>query len=364
MTDQKTAEPQAAAEELSGRIFTAGVAAAELYGVYLGLSLGLYRALADTPDITAADLADSTGLDRRYTREWLQGQAVSGFVRASGPDMATATFDLPEGGREVLVDEVSPYYLAALSRLPAALGRALPQLVSAFRTGAGVPLPEYGPDAVAGQAALNRPAYHNELADWIATMPDVAARLTDTARPARIADLGCGTGWAAIALATHFPVTVDGFDVDSATVGEARLNVASHGLTDRITIAVQDLTEPPPAAGYDLVMFLECLHDMAFPDRALRTARSMLADGGSVFVMEEAAEDALTAPNDDPVQRFLANVGPLWCIPQGRTAPDADPVGPVIRAARLTDLATAAGFRRTEILPVENPVFRFYRLHP
>ncbi|HEY3505381.1 MAG TPA: methyltransferase domain-containing protein [Actinocatenispora sp.] len=364
MTGQMT--QQSAAEELSGRIFTAGVAAAELYGVYLGLTLGLYRVLADRPGLTGAALAEATGLDRRYVREWVQGQAVSGFVLASGTDLDTATFALPPGGRDVLVDEVSPYYLAPLAQMPAAVGQALPTLTQAFRTGAGVPLPAYGPDGVTAQAALNRPGYHHELADsWIAAMPDVAARLADTTRPARVADLGCGGGWAAIALATRYPhVHVDGYDVDEASVEFARHNVADAGVADRVTVTVHDLADPlPGAAGYDLVLLMECVHDMAFPARTLATARGGVADGGAVLVMDEATDDELVAPTDDPVQRFFANVSPIWCLPQGRTEPDADPVGTVIRASRMAELAAEAGFRSTEVLPIDNPFFRFYRLH-
>lgn len=365
MTGQMT--QQSAAEELSGRIFTAGVAAAELYGVYLGLTFGLYRALADSSGLTCTALAQTAGLDRRYVWEWLQGQAISGFVRASGPDLDTATFTLPPGGREVLVDEVSPYYLAPLAQLPAAVGHAMPELTRAFRSGAGVPLPAYGPDGVTAQAALNRPGYHHELADsWIAAMPDVAARLADTTRPARVADLGCGGGWAAIALATRYPhLRIDGYDVDEASVDFARRNVADSGVADRVTVRVHDLADPlRDAAPYDLVLLMECVHDMAFPARTLATARGVLADGGAVLVMDEATDDQLVAPSDDPVQRFFANVSPLWCLPQGRTVPDADPVGTVIRASRMAELAAEAGFRRTAVLPIENPFFRFYRLYP
>ncbi len=53
---------------------------------------------------------------------------------------------------------------------------------------------------------------------------------------------------------------------------------------------------------------------------------------------------------------------PLWCLPQGRIEPDADPVGTVLRPSRLRQLATDAGFRHADVLPIEHPFFRFYRL--
>ena len=63
------------------------------------------------------------------------------------------------------------------------------------------------------------------VAEWLPQMPDVLARLQDTAHPARVADLACGTGWAAIELAKAFPhITVDGRDNDEASIAIGRAN--------------------------------------------------------------------------------------------------------------------------------------------
>lgn len=70
----------------------------------------------------------------------------------------------------------------------------------------------------------------------------------------------------------------------------------------------------------------------------------------------------LVAPTEDPVQRFFANISPLWCLPQGRDESDMDPVGTVIRPDRLRELATGAGFAEVEVAPIEHPFFRFYTL--
>ena len=97
-----------------GRIFSTGVGAAELCTVYLGIHLGLYRALATAP-ATAAELAARTGCDERYLREWLQGQAIAGFLTIDGDDPATARFALADGTYDVFVDETAPTYLGGLA---------------------------------------------------------------------------------------------------------------------------------------------------------------------------------------------------------------------------------------------------------
>ena len=107
----------------------------------------------------------------------------------------------------------------------------MPQLLAAFRTGAGVPYASYGADAVEAQAALNRPAFVNQLVpDWIPQIPDVAALLATAAVSTRVADVGCGLGWAAIELAKAYPhLHVDGYDSDEESITRARRNAADAG---------------------------------------------------------------------------------------------------------------------------------------
>lgn len=159
------------AEVLAGRTFGAGVAALELCNVYLGIHLGLYRELAAAA-ATPAELAARTGCAERYLREWLQAQAISGFATVQGDDPATARYGLAEGMAEVFVEQTNPAYLGGMPDAVAAMAGALPMLVDAFRTGAGVPYAAYGPDAVSAQAALNRPAFVNSLVEeWLPQLP-------------------------------------------------------------------------------------------------------------------------------------------------------------------------------------------------
>ena len=54
----------------------------------------------------------------------------------------------------------------------------------------------------------------------------------------------------------------------------------------------------------------------------------------------------------------------IWCLPQGRVGPDPEPVGTLIRPAAMLDLARRAGYADVQILPIEHPAWRFYRLIP
>jgi SAM-dependent methyltransferase len=339
-------------EQLMGRIFGIGVGAVEMCTVYLGIHLGLYRALVDAP-ATPAELAARTGCDERYLLEWLQAQAIGGLLAVDGgDDPAVARFALTDATREVFLDETAPTYLGGLADVFAAAARALPFLVQAYRS---------------GQAALNRPSFVNALVnEWLPQLPDVLDSLRDTTRPARVADLGCGVGWAGIELAKAFPhLEVHGYDNDEMSISRGRANAADHGVGDRVTLEVRDLADPSAdwSPRYDLALFVECVHDFPRPVEALRHARAALRPGGTVLVVDERAAETFTAPGNE-VERFFASASAVWCLPQGRVGPDPQPVGTLIRPAIVRDLAHRAGYSEVTVAPIEHPFWRFYRLVP
>lgn len=350
-------------EELGGRIFTEGLGAMHLATAYLGVELGLFAAIDAKPGITCAELAETTGVDARYTQEWVQAEYIAGLLHSDAADFTTGGLTLADGVREVLVDEVHPGYLGGLARALAAVGSALPALPAAYRSGAGVPAEAYGPEVVVAQAQLNRPAFVHELAaTWLPAMPDVHTRLSDATEPARVADVGCGAGWSAIELAKAFPhVRIDGYDVDAPAIETATRNATAHGVADRVSFHVLDATAGSYGdGGYDAIFFFECLHDIARPADALTAARRSIAADGTVIVMDERTADEPQV--GDMIETFFASASALWCLPQSRNTPDCDAPGAVMRPAAFEAFARRAGWAGYEVVPIEHPVFRFYRL--
>ena len=350
-------------EGLAERLFMEGVGTFHLQCVYLGVKLGLFRALAEGGPQTAAELAKAVGLDAWYVREWLQAETTAGLVHANSDDLRAARFSAAPGVAETLVDETHPAYVGGLSFAAAAVGGVMASLVDAFRSGAGVPYSAYGPEAIEAQATLNRPAFVNSLvAEWLPAIPDVLARLHDDAHPARVLDVGCGVGWAAIELAKAFPrIHVDGHDLDDESISQARRNAANHDVSDRVTFEVGDAKTGGWGEGHhDLVLFFECVHDMARPVEALAAARRTLAPGGTVIVMDERLAD--TPQPGDPTETFFATASVLWCLPQSRVEPDCEAPGTVMRPATFEAIARRAGWSGVDVLPIEHPFWRFYRL--
>jgi SAM-dependent methyltransferase len=353
-------EVAAAAEALAGRVLEAGVAALELLTIAMGDELGLYRAVRESGSTPAPDLARRLGLDERYVTEWCDQQAIAGLLTATG---TSRRYALAPGVAEVLVEPTSPTYSAPVARLPQCVVTVLPRLLDGFRTGAGVPYADYGPDAVQAQGALNRHDFEHALAtEWVPAIEGLEQRLRDGSRPAVVADIGCGVGWAAVALARAYPaVTVHGYDSDPASIEQARRNAAEAGVAGRVRFTEADGLDP--ADRVDVAFFFECLHDMAHPTDVLRQLHAQLAPDGTVVVADERAAEEFTAPGD-LVERFLASCSVLWCLPQSRTDERSEALGTLLRPATVRRLAADAGYRGTEVLPVEHPFWRFYRLVP
>ncbi len=349
-----------AAEALAGRLFEAGLAAIELATIDLGCRLGLYQALATDGALSAPELAKAAGIGPRYAREWLEQQAACGLLTVdrvdAGPD--ERRYELPAGAAEVLLDPHSLAYARPMAELPAVLGRVSGQLEQAYRTGGGVPYADYGFHEV--QGAFNRPVFEKLLAaEWLPAIGDVEAMLQ---AGATVAELGCGEGWAAIALAEAYPnTTVHGYDLDDASIAAARRHAAEAGLADRVSFDVADVADVADAAPVDIVFCFEMVHDLARPVDALRTARRLVGDRGPVIVMDERAGETFTAPAD-PVEQFLYGASVLHCLPVGMASQPSAGVGTVMRPDVFRGFAAEAGFGRCEVLDIDHPMFRFYRL--
>ncbi|WP_411963765.1 SAM-dependent methyltransferase [Haloferax sp. YSMS24] len=229
-------------DELVERITDATRGTLLLYTMYVGDELGLYEELAGDEVLTSVTLAERTGTDERYVREWLEQQAVAGVLDVEDERAAPTArrFSLPSALEAVLLDQESVHYMVQQAHLVVGGAQPLNDVVEAFRTGGGVPFDAYGP-LREGQARTNRAEMRYRLGtEWLPSIPDVDSTLKSGDSPA-VADVGCGAGWACVGIAEAYPgVTVDGFDIDGPSVKRARENVAAAGVDDRVTIHERD----------------------------------------------------------------------------------------------------------------------------
>ena len=358
LSDEEAAQRDA----FVGRLFGAFLAAADLLTVYLGDALGLYRSLAHEGPATSAQLATRTGLAERYAREWLEQQAVTGILTVDDVSKGAAhrVYTLPRAHAEPLTDLDSLNSMIPLARLLPPAVAVMPKLLEAYRNGGGVSWAEYGDDLWQSQGDFNRPLFRHQLTqEFLPQIEDVQATLV---QGARVADIACGVGWSSIAIAKGYPQTrVDGFDLDERAVATARMAAAEAGVADRVEFHVRDAADPAYKGRYDLVTIFEALHDFSRPVEILRAAHEMLVAGGSVLVMDERVAESFTAPADD-IERLMYAASIFICLPNGLAEQPSAGTGTVMRPDTLREYASAAGFNAVEVLGIEHPFFRFYRL--
>jgi len=351
---------EAPADAVAEHVFNLAVAGAEAMSIYVGDRLGWYRALADDGPATPAELASRTATHPRHTREWLEQQAVCGLLVAHDVE-SDRRYELPPGAAEALTDESSVNHLAPLPRMFMAAASRMPELLEAYRHGGGVSWDALGSDARESQAALNRPWFEHRLGEALAGFPELDAVLR--ASGARILDVGCGGGWASIALARAYPdASVEGVDIDPPSVEMARRHAADAGLGDRVSFRVADAGSLGTSQAYDAAFAFECVHDMPRPVEVLAAARDAVRADGFVVVMDEAVADEFTAPGDE-LERFMYACSVFVCLPDGMSSTPSEETGTVMRHGTLEQYAVRAGFGGVEVLPIEDfSFFRFYRL--
>jgi SAM-dependent methyltransferase len=344
--------------EFADRALAALIGGATAQLVYLGDRLGIYRALAAGGPATAAELAARTGLARRYLAEWLAQQAAVRFV-AFDPD--TGRFALPAGQAAVLATDDSPTALAGAFEAMAGWSLGIDDLADAFRSGEGIGWDAHDERVLRGVARFFGAAYRAHLVDeWVPAL-DLSAALR---QGARVADVGCGQGLTTVLLAEAFPNSrFVGVDASASSIEHAQRRAAAAGVTGRVQFKVAD-ADGLDGGPYDVVCFVDCLHDFGDPVAAAARARQQLADQGTVVLVEPFARDEL-ADNltDNPGAGLHYAASTFLCVPHSLSEPGQAALGAQAGGRTLAETLAAAGLSRTERVAT-TAIHAVYAAHP
>jgi SAM-dependent methyltransferase len=290
--------------------------------------------------MTSVELAAKTKTDERYVREWLSSQAAGGYVTY---DATTQKFGLNEEQEFTLADDNSPGYIPGAFELATGSLTAVPRIIEAFRTGAGIGWHEHDKGVFHGCEKFFRPGYAANLVNaWIPALSGVEAKLNDGAR---VADVGCGHGASTILMAQAYPRSeFVGFDYHEGSVAEARVASKKAGVADRAHFVVSESKEYP-GKDYDFVTMFDCLHDMGDPVGAASHVGQSLKRDGHWMIVEPFANDALT-DNLNPVGRIYYSASTLLCTPCSRSQEVGLCLGAQAGEARMRTVVTSAGFTR------------------
>jgi len=325
--------------------------------VVMGDQLGYYRSMAEHGATTPAELAERTGTDEHYAREWLNAQAAGSYV---GYDPETQRYALSPEQAIALTDETSPAFVPGLFQIAHGTMRDTPAILEAARSGTGYGWHQHNTDVHVGCERFFRPGYLANLVDaWLPALDGVVEKLQNGGR---VADIGCGHGASTILMAQAFPgSSFVGSDYHRESIDTARERAREAGVTDRIRFEAADATAVD-GEGYDLITMFDCLHDMGDPVGAAHHVREVIADDGTWMIVEPAAGDNVE-DNLNPVGRVYYGFSTLLCTPASLSQEVGRALGTQAGPARIRDVVNTAGFSRFR-LAAQTPFNNVYEVRP
>ncbi len=359
--DQPTAERSLDPERLKAYgklVFGAMGGAVTAAMIHLGDRLGLFRALWKDGPATSVELAERTGLDERWLREWLRQQGAAGVLEWD----ADERFGLSPEAVVTLADEDHAAFGAGLfSQLPQTMA-VLERLPEAFRTGIGLSYDAFGPEGARGQERGFAPWYRNLLVPF--AIPRLAGVKERLEAGAEVADVGCGGGVALLELARAFPASrFHGYDISVHALERAERNKTEAGLGN-LHFHHAEEEELPADERFDLVLTFDCLHDMTRPQAIMRAIRKAIRPDG-VWLIADVKAHPTYAENVErnPMSPLMYGFSVLTCMSSALSEPGGAGLGTLgFHEDLAREMAREAGFGRFERLEFPHPVNAFYEV--
>ena len=297
----------------------------------LGIGLGLFRSLAEAPDVPAGELAGRLGLHAPYVETWCTTAYGFGLLDAD----EERRFRLAPFVGEILGNPAHPRYLGGYVRLGTRFATEDFRFAAdAFRTGQTAPFqgrsPEFAQVVAQAIAGVNLMVARKILPG----LPGVADQLN---AGGTLLEVGCGTGNLQLQLAKAFPqARCTGVDIDPTGLAAAREAVRRAGLADRVEIVEGTVGAAAPKAAFDVVLMVEVLHEIA-PDvrpGVVRECATALKPGGWMVIVDETYPSTL-AETRQPEFSFPLQTG-LEELMWGNVVPTREEQERLLREAGLS----------------------------
>jgi ubiquinone/menaquinone biosynthesis C-methylase UbiE len=249
----------------------------------LGIRLGLFKAFADAPDSTAAQIAQKLGLNPPYVDVWCK--------TAFGMEL----LDAQEGPRyrlaphldTVLATPSHPRYLGGYVRLGTEVAaQDFRRCLTAFATGAVKPFQGRGDEF---NQAIAESTWGLQVVTARKILPGLDG-LSAQLDGGRVLEVGCGTGNLLVQLAKAFPqAQVVGVDIEADSLAAARAKIEKAGLTGRVEVREGGIGQTVEPESIDAVVMVEVLHEIGASIRpqVVRECGAVLKRGGWMVIVDE-----------------------------------------------------------------------------
>jgi ubiquinone/menaquinone biosynthesis C-methylase UbiE len=353
MTTETQAIDPAKAEAFAGQMV--GFLNGSVLGfmISIGHRTGLFDKMAQLPPSTSQQIADATGLNERYIREWLGALVTGGVVEY---DPAGKTYRLPPEHAASITRGAGPNNMAAFFQYMSLMGNVEDQIVECFRKGGGVPYSAFPrfQQLMAEESAQVQDAVLVDVT--LPLVPGLVERLTTGID---VADIGCGQGHAINLMAKAFPNSrFTGYDFSDEGVAAGRREAAELGLTNAI-FEVKDVAQLDQVSAFDLITGFDTIHDQAQPRKVLANISRALKPDGVFLCVDIQASSNLEENMEHPLAPMLYGVSTLHCMTVS-LALNGEGLGTVWGEQKAKELLKEAGFNQIDIEHVEGDIFNSY----
>lgn len=340
LTEKAAPAPDPVAE-FKGTCMGLAKSSFQMHLVQLGDELGMYKTFLADGAMTVATLSSKVGIVERYLKEWCMCMAAMKVLEYTA---AKDTFGIPEAVKPAFAD---PGTMALFGPAVAAYMEH-DKLIEGIKSGKGVEWGAHHHLLYSGTKRFFGPVYEGAL------IPNLPASIKEVLEGGGLlADVGCGQGVSVKVLADAFPkCKVTGFDFHEPSIDAAKELTKGLG---NVTYEIAGADSCGAAGTFDVVIFLDCFHDMAVAGAAAKNAARILKPGGQVMLIEMMGpeEDTMEAQLALPSTEMFSTFSCHFCLPCG-LCNGGDALGTTVATSMHRKLFTAGGFKTLESVP--NPL--------
>ncbi|QDT93792.1 class I SAM-dependent methyltransferase [Gimesia algae] len=276
------------------------------------LSIGhrarLFDIMSEMEHATSEAIAEQSGMNERYIREWLGAMVTGGIMEY---DPVLKTYFLPAEHAALLTRAAGSNNFATTMQWFSVLGSVEDQIVDCFSEGGGVPYSEFA----RFHEVMAEESYNSVVCGLFEHILPLVPGLEEKLNAGiEVLDIGCGSGLALIEMAATFPQSrFTGFDISEESIGRAQASAAKRGVTN-VTFQVQDVSQMNLTNTFDLITAFDVIHDQAKPDQVLSQVNTALKPGGTFLMQDIAASSNVEQNIANPLGPMFYTISTMHCM--------------------------------------------------
>lgn len=352
-TNPKIAIDQVRSEQFAEKMMTVLNYGALNLMTSVGYRTGLFDIMSDLPPATSEYIAERSGLNERYVREWLGAMVTGGIVIY---DPKQNTFFLPPEHAAWLTRKAAPNNIAVTTQWLSVLGSVEDKIVDCFRRGGGVPYEDFNRfhEVMADES---RQTVIIPLLDYL--IPLVPGLREKLEAGIEVLDIGCGSGFALIELAKEFPNSrFTGYDLSSEAIERGNSKAGELGLKN-LELKAKDVAQIDERQKYDLITTFDAVHDQAYPDKLLTNIFNALKDDGVYFMQDIAGSSHVHQNMDHPIAPFLYTISCMHCMTVSLSQ-NGKGLGAMWGKELACEMLKNAGFNSVEVKELPHDPINYY----